>query len=278
MMSIPGAPTRPVYDHPRQLRAAIRRGEFVGPTAGQAPGYVQTNLVILPAEAAGDFERFCRANDRPCPLVAVTEPGNPEPAGAALGADLRTDVPRYRVFVEGKLQPGEPTDISHLWRDDFVGFLIGCSFTFETALIRAGLPVRHIDQGCNVPMYRTSLACQSAGDFAGPLVVSMRPFSVDQIDQVIEITGRFPTMHGEPIHIGDPSIIGIEDLARPDFGDAVTIEEHEIPVFWACGVTPQLALAAARPSIAITHSPGCMFVTDLADEAYCQPHGRQGAT
>ena len=273
-MSMPTISPRPVFAKPRELRAAVRRGEFAGPTAGQAPGFVQTNLVILPADAAADFERFCRANDRPCPLVAVTEPGNPEPAGAALGADLRTDVPRYRVFVDGQLQPDEPIDVLDLWQDDFVGFLIGCSFTFETALIRAGLPVRHIDQGRNVPMYRTSLACQPAGDFAGPLVVSMRPYAVDQIDQVIEITGRFPTMHGEPIHIGDPSIIGIENLSRPDFGEAVTIEEHEIPVFWACGVTPQLALAAAKPSIAITHSPGCMFVTDLVDDAFCQPHGR----
>jgi uncharacterized protein YcsI (UPF0317 family) len=271
-MSVSATSAPGVFAQPRELRAAIRRGEFTGPTAGQAPGFVQTNLVILPADAAADFERFCRANDRPCPLVAVTEPGNPEPSGAALGADLRTDVPRYRVFIDGQLQPGEPTEVRQLWRDDFVGFLIGCSFTFETALIRAGLPVRHIDQGRNVPMYRTSLACQPAGDFAGPLVVSMRPFAMEQIDQVIEITGRFPTMHGEPIHIGDPSIIGIEDLGRPDFGEAVTIEEHEIPVFWACGVTPQLALAAARPELAITHSPGCMFVTDLADDAFCQPH------
>lgn len=255
----------PAVVSPAQLRASIRSAEFTGPTAGYALGYVQTNVVILPAADARDFAEFCRLNDRPCPLVARTEAGNPEPITAAPGADLRTDVPRYRVFRRGVPDQHQPTDIVDLWRDDFVGFLIGCSFTFETALIAAGLPVRHIEQGRNVPMYRTSIPCQPAGKFAGPLVVSMRPYSPELIDRVIEITGRYPRMHGAPLHIGDPSVLGIRDIAQPDFGDAVTIEDHEVPVFWACGVTPQLALDAGRPEIAITHSPGCMFVTDLPE-------------
>ena len=252
-----------------ELRRAIREGRHTGPTAGLAPGYVQTNVVILPAADAADFAEFCRLNDRACPLVAQTAPGNPEPATAAPGADLRTDVPRYRVFRRGLPDAVQPTEITALWRDDFVGFLLGCSFTFEAALEASGLGVRHIHECRNVPMYRTALACRPAGRFAGPLVVSMRPYRPEQVDRVREITGRYPAMHGAPIHVGDPAAIGIADLARPEFGDAVTIYEGELPVFWACGTTPQLALAAARPEIAITHSPGCMFVTDLEDERFC---------
>jgi uncharacterized protein YcsI (UPF0317 family) len=250
------------------LREAIRAGRFSGPTAGLAAGCVQANVVILPSADAADFAEFCRANDRACPLIARTEPGDPEPALAAAGSDLRTDVPRYRVFHQGLLQADEPTDIRGLWRGDFVGFLLGCSFTFEHALVTAGLRVRHIDQDRNVPMYRTNVSCRPAGRFAGPLVVSMRPYAPEDIDRVIEVSGRYPRMHGAPVHVGDPAALGIADLGRPDFGDAVTIHEHELPVFWACGVTPQLALAAARPEIAVTHSPGCMFVTDLAEEAF----------
>ncbi|HUY32285.1 MAG TPA: putative hydro-lyase, partial [Pirellulales bacterium] len=244
---------------PFELRRAIREGRQRGPTAGLAPGYVQTNLVILPATDAADFAEFCRLNDRACPLVAQTAPGDPEPAEAAPGADLRSDVPCYRVFRGGRPDTVEPTDITGLWRDDLVGFLLGCSFTFEAALEAADLPVRHIHERRNVPMYRTALACRPAGRFAGPLVVSMRPYRPEQIDRVREISGRYPAMHGAPIHVGDPAAIGIADLTRPDFGDAVTMREGELPVFWACGVTPQLALAAARPEIAMTHSPGCMF-------------------
>ena len=253
-----------------ELRLAIREGRYRGPTAGLASGYVQTNLVILPAADAADFAEFCRQNSRACPLVAQTAPGQAEPAEAAPGADLRTDVPRYRVFRQGVRDESEPTDIRNLWRGDFVGFLLGCSFTFERALIEAGLGVRHIDEGRNVPMYRTSVACRPAGRFAGPLVVSMRPYRPEQIERVREISGRYPRMHGAPIHVGDPRALGIEDLARPEFGEAVTIHPGEIPVFWACGVTPQLALAAARPELAITHSPGCMFVTDLRDAAFAE--------
>jgi uncharacterized protein YcsI (UPF0317 family) len=255
--------------HPRDVRAAARAGKLTGTTAGMARGYVQANLVILPSAEAGDFAEFCRLNDRPCPLLEQTAPGDPEPVRAAPGADLRKDVPRYRVFDRGKPRADAPTDVTALWRDDFVAFLLGCSFTFESALEAAGLGVRHIHEGANVPMYRTGVACQPAGRFAGPLVVSMRPYRHDQIDQVIEITSRYPTMHGAPLHVGDPAALGIEDLARPDFGDVVTIREGEIPVFWACGVTPQLALAAAEPEIAITHRPGSMFVTDWKEDEFC---------
>ncbi|HEY5314633.1 MAG TPA: putative hydro-lyase [Pirellulales bacterium] len=256
------------YASPADLRQAIRRGQFAGPTAGQAPGYVQANLVIVPLTAAGDFEAFCRRNPRACPLLAQTEPGNPEPAEVAPGADLRTDVPRYRVFRHGRSEADEPTEIHKLWRDDLVAFLLGCSFTFERALEAAALPVRHLDEHRNVPMYRTSRACQPAGSFAGPLVVSMRPFLPSQVEQVIAVTRRYPRMHGAPLHVGDPAELGIADLARPDFGDAVSIRPGEVPVFWACGVTPQLALAAAGLDLAITHSPGCMFVTDLDERQF----------
>jgi uncharacterized protein YcsI (UPF0317 family) len=250
---------------PHELRQAIRAGRHTGPTAGLAPGFVQTNLVVLPLAIAEEFAEFCRLNSRPCPLIEQTEPGDPQPKRSAPGADLRTDVPRYRVFRDGVPESNEPTEIVAWWRDDFVGFLLGCSFTFEAALLAAGLPVRHLELGRNVPMFRTQLACRSAGRFAGPLVVSMRPFRPDQVEQVREITARYPTMHGAPVHVGDPAELGIADLTRPDFGDAVPVASDEVPVFWACGVTPQLALAAAKPEIAITHSPGCMFVTDLRE-------------
>jgi len=248
-----------------ELRSSIRAGQWSGPTAGLARGFVQANLVILPARDAADFAEFCRLNARPCPLIEQTATGDPQPRASSPGANLRTDVPRYRVFRHGKPEAAEPTDIRDLWRDDLVSFLLGCSFTFEGALVDAGLPVRHIDEGRNVPMYRTSRQCQPAGKFASDLVVSMRPFRPDQVEQVIAITARFPTMHGAPVHVGDSAALGIHDLSRPDFGDAVTIHPGEVPVFWACGVTTQLAICAAACELAITHSPGCMFVTDWKD-------------
>jgi len=251
-----------------ELRAAIRSGDFSGPTAGLARGHVQCNVVILPADAADEFAEFCRLNPRPCPLVERLPPGDPRPARSAPDADLRWDVPRYRVFRRGVPAECEPTDIADLWRDDFVGFLLGCSFTFETALQAAGLPLRHIDEGRNVPMYRTNVACQTAGRFRGPLVVSMRPYLPEQLPRVREITAGYPAMHGGPIHVGDPAALGIADLAKPDFGEAVRIAPDEVPVFWACGVTPQLALDGSGCDLAITHSPGCMFVTDLLDEDF----------
>ncbi len=250
---------------PAELRAAFRAGRWTGPTAGLARGFVQANLVMLPADEAADFAEFCRLNPRPCPLLEQTAPGDPHPRAAAPGADLRCDLPRYRVFRQGQAETREPTDIGPLWRDDLVSFLLGCSFTFENALLDEGLPVRHLAERRNVPMYRTSRRCRPAGRFAGDLVVSMRPYRPEALQRVIAITSRYPTMHGAPVQVGDPAALGIRDLARPEFGDPVTVHAGEVPVFWACGVTPQLALCQARCEFAIAHSPGCMFVTDWRD-------------
>ncbi len=257
-----------VHLSPTELRRLIGAGELAAATAGLAQGYVQCNVVILPQRDAAEFEEFCRLNSQPCPLIDVTAPGDPVPRRAAPTADLRIHVPRYRVFRGGVADADEPTDIRALWRDDFVGFLLGCSFTFEWALRAAGLPVRHIDEGRNVPMYRTAIACRPAGKFAGPLVVSMRPYRPDQVERVRQVTACYPRMHGAPVHVGDPAAIGIGDIARPDFGEAVTIHRGEVPVFWACGVTPQVALENARCELAITHSPGHMFISDLRDEDF----------
>lgn len=251
-----------------ELRAAARASHWTGPTAGLAAGFAQANVVILPEDYADEFAEFCAANPRACPLLERLLPGDPHPRLAACGADLRSDIPRYRVFHDGVPQAAEPTSIAELWRDDLVGFLLGCSFTFEAALARAGLPVRHVALGRNVPMYRTRRECVAAGRFAGPLVVSMRPYVPEVIPRVREVTAAYPRMHGAPLHHGDPAELGISDLSRPDFGDSVPLLPGEVPVFWACGVTPQLALAAARPPLAITHSPGCMFVTDWPHEAF----------
>lgn len=257
-----------------ELRAAIRAGRWNGPTAGLARGYAQANLVILPARYAVDFAEFCRRNPKPCPLIAQTEPGDPCPRAAAADGDLRTDVPRYRVFRHGELV-AEPTEIRALWQDDFVAFLLGCSFTFEHALVEAGIGVRHIEEGRNVPMYTTARRCESAGAFAGPMVVSMRPFAPELVERVVAITGEYPRMHGAPVHVGDPGALGIAALDRPNFGEPVTIRPGETPVFWGCGVTPQLALAAARPEICVTHSPGCMFVMDLAEDSFREPAAQE---
>lgn len=246
------------------LRQACRVGKWVGPTCGLAPGFAQANLVTLPAASAFDFLLFCQRNPQACPLVEVTDPGDWVPRRSAPTADLRTDLPRYRVWKNGELV-SEPTDIQVVWQPDFVSFLIGCSFTFEAVLLRAGLPVRHIELARNVPMYRTNIPCEPAGAFSGPLVVSMRPFRPADALRAAEITSKLPGSHGGPVHLGFPEQIGITDLNRPDYGDAVPVGPGELPVFWACGVTPQAALAAARPPLAITHSPGCMFVTDLRD-------------
>lgn len=248
----------------RSVREAARSGALDGPTPGLALGYVQANLVVLPRALAFDFLLFCQRNPKPCPLLDVTEPGSAEPAQVAPGGDVRSDVPRYRVFRDGELVD-EPRDVRALWRDDLVGFLIGCSFTFEDALLKAGLPVRHLEAGCNVPMYRTSLPCRRAGAFHGPLVVSMRPMLPAQAVRAVQVCSRFPRAHGAPVHVGDPAALGIRDLARPDFGDAVEVRAGEVPVFWACGVTPQAVVMQARPPLCITHKPGHMFLTDLRD-------------
>lgn len=247
-----------------QFRDLVRRGEHAGPTAGLALGFVQANLVVLPRDLAFDFLLFCQRNPKPCPLLDVTEPGSSVPNLCAPDADLRTDVPCYRVFRNGELVD-EPADVATLWTADSVAFVIGCSFTFESALLEAGLPVRHIEAACNVPMYRTNTPCRPAGVFAGPMVVSMRPMTPAQAIRAVQVCGRFPRAHGTPVHIGDPSAIGIRDLARPDFGDAVEVRAGEVPVFWACGVTPQAVMMQVRPPWCITHKPGHMFVTDWRD-------------
>jgi uncharacterized protein YcsI (UPF0317 family) len=247
-----------------EVRRRARSGELTGPTPGLALGYVQANLVVVPRELAFDFLLFCQRNPKPCPLLDVTEPGDPEPRLVALGADLRTELPRYCVYQHGELAD-EPADLHAWWRDDLVGFLLGCSFTFENALLQAALPVRHIEVGCNVPMYRTSIPCRPAGAFRGPMVVSMRPLTPAQAITATRICARFPRAHGSPVHFGDPAAIGVRDLDRPDFGDPVEIRSGEVPVFWACGVTPQAVAMEARPPLCITHKPGHMFVTDLRD-------------
>jgi uncharacterized protein YcsI (UPF0317 family) len=248
----------------KSVRRLARSGELTGPTPGLAPGYVQANLVVVPRDLAFDFLLFCRRNPKPCPLLDVCEPGCPEPRAVAPGADVRLDLPRYRVWRYGELIE-ETTDLRAHWRDDLVAFLLGCSFTFENALLKAGLPVRHIEQNRNVPMYRTSVACQPAGAFRGPMVVSMRPMRPEQAAEAARICARFPLAHGEPIQVGSPAAIGIRDLDKPDFGDPVEVRPGEVPVFWACGVTPQAVAMQARPPLLLTHAPGHMFVTDLRD-------------
>jgi uncharacterized protein YcsI (UPF0317 family) len=247
-----------------EVRRRVRTGEWTGPTCGLALGYVQANLVVVPRDLAFDFLLFCQRNPKPCPLLDVTELGSPEPLLVAADADLRTDLPRYRVYRHGEAAE-EPEHLLELWRDDLVGFLLGCSFTFENALLQAGLPVRHLETGCNVPMYQTSVECVPAGVFRGPLTVSMRPMTPAQAVRAVQVSGRFPRAHGAPVHLGDPSALGIRDLDQPDFGDPVEVRPGEIPVFWACGVTPQTVAMAARLPFLITHKPGHMFVTDLRD-------------
>jgi uncharacterized protein YcsI (UPF0317 family) len=250
---------------PGQARERFRAG-LRTPTAAWAPGYVQANLVVLPRDVALDFMLFAQRNPKPCPLLDVTDPGRPV-TGLAPGADLRTDLPAYRVWEHGECV-AEPAEVSGYWREDLMAFLIGCSFTFERALAAAGVPVRHIEQGRNVPMFITSEQCRPAGIFGGPLVVSMRPIPVDRVPVAAAVTARYPAVHGAPVHVGSPAALGIADVSKPDFGDPVDFQDGDVPVFWACGVTPQVALASARPPFAITHAPGHMFITDARDEAY----------
>ncbi|MGA1060553.1 MAG: putative hydro-lyase, partial [Burkholderiaceae bacterium] len=232
-----------------------------GHTSGLADEHVQGNVVILPQAWANDFLRFCQRNPKPCPVLAVGEPGDPMLPTLGHDIDIRTDVPRYRVWQHGNLVD-EPTDIQTLWQNDWVTFVLGCSFSFEQALLQAGVPLRHIEQGRNVAMYRTHLPTVAAGPFAGPLVVSMRPMRAEHAIRAVQITSRFPQVHGAPVHLGDPRLIGIADLQQPDYGDAVTVHDDELPVFWACGVTPQAALTLAKPPICITHAPGAMLIAD----------------
>ena len=250
---------------PAQARLRFREGLAV-PTTGWCDGWTQANLVVLPRDWAYDMLLFGQRNSQPVPLLDVTEPGS-RTSALAPGADLATDVPRYRVWREGELVD-EPTDVADLWADDLVSFLIGCSFSFETALLEAGVPVRHLEQGRNVAMYRTDVPCRPAGRLSGDLVVSMRPVPAGQVTTAVQVTGRMPRVHGAPVHVGAPDALGIRDLGTPDFGDPVEAQPGDVPVFWACGVTPQVALMASRPPFAITHAPGHMLVTDAPDRDY----------
>lgn len=250
---------------PVEARRAFRSGE-VSPTPGWCDGFTQVNLVVLPRDWAWDMLLFAQRNPKPCPVLDVVEDGATSPA-LAPDADLRTDLPLYRVWRDGELVD-EPTDVVDLWRDDLVSFLIGCSFTFETALVEAGVPLRHVEQGRNVSMYRTARPCRPAGRLSGPLVVSMRPVPSSLVPVAVSASARMPQVHGAPVHVGSPDALGIADLDRPEFGDPVEFEQDDVPVFWACGVTPQAALMASRPPFAITHAPGHMFVTDAADHDY----------
>jgi uncharacterized protein YcsI (UPF0317 family) len=249
---------------PTQLRKLIRSGEWSKPTTGVASGFVQANLVMLPKEEAFHFLLFCVRNPKPCPILDVLEPGKVEP-NIAPGADLRTDLPRYRLFEQGKLKE-EVEDVRGVFHDEMVSFLLGCSFSFEAALVAADIPVRNLEEGKNVSMYITNRDCQPAGPFSGPLVVTMRPMKPAEAVRAIQVTTRFHLTHGAPVHIGSPEEIGIKDLDRPDFGDAVTIRAGEIPVFWACGVTSSLAVMSPPLPLVVTHAPGHMFVSDLRDE------------
>jgi uncharacterized protein YcsI (UPF0317 family) len=250
---------------PKEIRNLIRKGKWNKPTAGLAMGYAQANLVILPQKYAFDFLLFCQKNPKPCPLLEVLEPGEFRTKFLSLDADIRTDIPLYNIYRKGRLQ-NTVKEIKNFWKEDFVSFLLGCSFSFEEAMLRAKIPVRHIEENKNVPMFITHIPCKPAGVFHGPMVVTMRPIPSEQVARAVQITSRYASVHGAPIHIGEPSTIGIKDLRKPDFGDSVTVKKGEIPVFWACGVTPQAVVMKARPDLCITHVPGHMFISDLLNE------------
>ena len=251
----------------RAARLACRTGQVTGTTAGLAPGFVQGNLVVLPKDDAADFLRFAQANPKPCPIIGVSDPGDPHISALGEDLDIRTDLPGYRVWEGGECV-AETGDVRQFWRDDLVSFVIGCSYSFEEALVEDGIEIRHITENRKVPMFRTSIPTNPAGLFHGPLVVSMRPLKPADAIRAIQITSRYPAVHGAPVHVGLPAQIGIADVTKPDYGDAVTVRDDELPVFWACGVTPQAALVASKPPFAITHSPGSMLVTDLKNRSY----------
>jgi uncharacterized protein YcsI (UPF0317 family) len=250
---------------PKEIRNLIRKRKWDQPTAGLAMGYAQANLVILPQKYAFDFLLFCQRNPKPCPLLEVLEPGEFRTKFLSLDADIRTDIPLYNIYRKGRLQ-NTVQEIRGLWQNDFVSFLLGCSFSFEEALLRAKIHIRHIEENKNVPMFITHIPCKPAGVFHGPLVVTMRPISSEKVARSVQITSRYALVHGAPIHIGDPGAIGIRDLRKPDFGNPVTIRKGEVPVFWACGVTPQAVVMKAKPDLCITHAPGHMFISDLLNE------------
>jgi uncharacterized protein YcsI (UPF0317 family) len=250
---------------PADIRRYAREGVITASTAGLAAGFVQVNIAILPASDARDFAEYCRRNAQACPVLATSEPGDPGLPTLGAGIDIRHDIPRYRVYRHGV--PGEVFSIADVWRDDFVTFAIGCSYTFDNALLAASVPVRHVELGCRVPMYRTSRDTVPAGRFNGKLVVSMRPFAPADAARATEISAKFADQHGPPVHQGDPAAIGIVDLDRPDYGDPVPVRDGEIPLFWACGVTSQTALQGAGLPFFISHAPGSMLVTDRRHHA-----------
>tara|TARA_Y100000780_G_scaffold150510_1_gene135534 strand:+ start:58 stop:855 length:798 start_codon:yes stop_codon:yes gene_type:complete len=256
-----------LINSPSEIRNAFRNNELTRPTSGLAPGYVQANLAILPRENAFDFLLFCQRNPKPCPLIEVLEPGEIEAKLTAPGSDVRNDVPLYRVYKNGVLD-AEIKSLTDVWRKDFVTFLLGCSFSFESALQNNGIRLPHFEKGTNVSMYITNIETSSAGEFSGPMVVSMRSIAQEKVVRAVQVTSRFPSVHGSPIHVGSPETIGIEDISKPDFGDQTEIKEGEVPVFWACGVTPQSVAMSSKPKIMITHAPGYMFITDKKDEDY----------
>ncbi len=247
---------------PREARMKIRNGEITTQTSGMCNGYAQANLCILPKKYAYDFLLFASRNPTSCPILEVLDEGSRYTRYMADHADIATDIPKYRIYQNGVLIE-EVTDISAYWQDDFVSFLIGCSFSFEGELLDAEVPIRHIEQGRNVPMFLTNIPCEPAGIFHGNMVVSMRPIPYGQVVRAVTATAAMPKVHGAPVHIGDPALIGIADITKPDFGDSVEIHEGDVPVFWPCGVTPQAAIMAAKPELAITHAPGHMFLTDV---------------
>lgn len=251
---------------PAKVRELIREGKITGPTAGMCAGYAQANLAVMPKDLAYDFLLFTQRNPKSCPILEVSDVGSRELKYIAKGADIARDIPKYRVYEKGVLT-GEYTDVSDFWREDLVSFLIGCSFSFEADLLENGVPVRHIEEGKNVPMFITNIPCVPAGVFHGNMVVSMRPMPYDQIVKSVLVTGDMPKVHGAPIHIGDPSVIGIKDVMKPDFGDSVTINPGEVPVFWPCGVTPQSVVMNVKPEFVITHAPGHMLITDVKNSS-----------
>jgi uncharacterized protein YcsI (UPF0317 family) len=268
--AVPRDRSEEVMEQPRTgvaARQAIRRGEHSGPTSSLAPGFVQANLAILPKSFAEDFLRFCHLNPKPCPLVGVAAAGDWRLPAIGEDLDLRTDLSRYRVWRDGAVVE-EPTNLMRWWRGDLVTFAIGCSFSFEEALVDGGIELRHVTCDCTVPMYRTSIETVPAGPFHGPLVVSMRPMKPADAIRAVQITTRFPSVHGAPVHLARPEAIGIADIAKPDWGDAVPIHDDEIPVFWACGVTPQSVIMAVKPEFCITHYPGAMLVTDRRNNEF----------
>lgn len=248
--------------NPEQVRLLIREEKITGQTSGMCAGYAQANLVILPRDLAYDFLLFTQRNPKSCPVLEVSDVGSRELHYIAKNVDIARDIPKYRIYRKGELA-GEYTSVEEFWQDDFVSFLIGCSFSFEAGLLDVGVPVRQIEERCNVPMFKTNIPCTPAGIFRGDMVVSMRPMPYDQVVKAVLVTGEMPRVHGAPIHIGDPSVIGISDIHMPDFGDAVTVREGEVPVFWPCGVTPQNVVMNVKPEIVITHSPGHMLITDV---------------